>query len=304
MGSRKRRPTIGLTLGDPGGIGPEIVDKALADRSVRALAEFVVFGRDRGMPIPKDLTAVHEPTADGGEAAVGWILDAIAAAMAGDIDAIVTAPISKEAIHLAGYNWPGHTEILKEKTGAERAVMTMIGGGLRVALVTTHVSVAKLPSVLKKKDIADTIRISDRGMREYFGFDPPRIAVCGLNPHAGEAGLFGREEAEVIAPAIEAARSQGVHCTGPVPADVVFHQALQGRYDAVVAMYHDQATIPVKLLAFETGVNVTLGLPIIRTSPDHGTAFDIAGKGVADPGSLAEAIWLAVDMARRKGKAR
>jgi len=139
-------------------------------------------------------------------------------------------------------------------------------------------------------------------MRDYFGFDPPRIAVCGLNPHAGEAGMFGAEEVKIITPAIETARSEGIDCAGPVPADVVFHQALKGKYDAVVAMYHDQATIPVKLLAFETGVNVTLGLPIIRTSPDHGTAFDIAGKGIANPGSMIEAIRLAGDMARRRGE--
>ncbi|NOZ19486.1 MAG: 4-hydroxythreonine-4-phosphate dehydrogenase PdxA [Planctomycetes bacterium] len=304
MGSPEPRPTIGITLGDPGGIGPEVVDKALSDKAIRKLAKFIVFGRDAETPIPQKLTSTHEPTADGGEMAVGWILAAIAAAMSGDIDAIVTAPISKEAIHLAGYNWPGHTEILKEKTGAERAVMTMVGGGLRVALATTHVAIAKLSSALKKDDVADTIRVTDRGMREYFGFDPPRIAVCGLNPHAGERGMFGWEEAEIIAPAMEAVRREGIDTEGPVPADVVFHQALKGKFDAVVAMYHDQATIPVKLLAFERGVNVTLGLPIIRTSPDHGTAFDIAGKGIADPGSMIEAIRLAADMARRKGERR
>jgi len=311
MGSPERRLRIALTLGDPGGIGPEIISKALSRADVRELGKFVVFGQkalieadvevsDAGHPVPAEAAHTHRPTADGGRASVAWILAAIEAAQSGDVDAVVTAPISKEAMKLGGHSWPGHTEILKEKTGAERAVMTMVGGGLRVALVTTHMAVADVPAALTREDIHDTTTITDNALRRYFGCRAPRIAVCALNPHAGESGMFGDEDEEVIAPAIESARAQGVDCTGPVPADVVFHQALKGNYDAVVAMYHDQGTIPVKLLAFETGVNVTLGLPIIRTSPDHGTAYDIAGQGIADPGSMVEAIRLAASMAARK----
>lgn len=314
MGSSERRRVIGITLGDPAGIGPEIVGKALSDRLIGELADFVVFGSadlcpgkgvrvdDAGERPTRETTGARRPTAAGGRASVAWVLAAIRAAMAGEVDAIVTAPISKEAMKLADYPWPGHTEILKEKTGAERAVMMMVGGGLRVALVTTHVAIARLPSAIRREDVLATIRITEAALRSGFGRPSPRIAVCGLNPHSGEAGMFGGEEAEVILPAIEEARAQGMDCSGPVPADVVFHQALHGRWDAVVAMYHDQATIPVKLLAFETGVNVTLGLPIIRTSPDHGTAYDIAGRGIADPGSIVEAIRLAAHMADRKGR--
>jgi 4-hydroxythreonine-4-phosphate dehydrogenase len=311
MGSPERRLRIALTLGDPGGIGPEIISKALSKSDVLELGEFVVFGQrelieadvevsDAGHPVPPEAADTHGPTPEGGRASVAWILAAIEAAQSGDVDAVVTAPISKEAMKLGGHSWPGHTEILKEKTGSERAVMTMVGGGLRVALVTTHMAVADVPAALTRQDIHDTTAITDDALRRYFACRAPRIAVCALNPHAGESGMFGAEDEAVIAPAIEAARAQGIDCTGPVPADVVFHQAFKGAYDAVVAMYHDQGTIPVKLLAFETGVNVTLGLPIIRTSPDHGTAYDIAGQGTADPGSMVEAIRLAASMAARK----
>ena len=327
-------PTIGITLGDPNGIGPEVVAKALLGPEIRRLARFWIIaeGWDKlplvasnqwhTMELTEDvLTTLRGttttlrswqappsqgprspgPTAASGRAAVESVLKAIELAVNGEIDAIVTAPISKEAIRMAGYPWPGHTEILAEGTGTKHPVMTMVGGGLIVALVTTHVSMRDLPKRITKEKVLATIRIANEGLKRYWGIRKPRIAVCGLNPHAGEAGLFGQEEIREILPAIRKARKEGIQCTGPLPADVVYYQAHRRLYDGVVAMYHDQANIPVKMLGFESGVNVTLGLPIIRTSPDHGTAYDIAWKGVADPGSMIAAIRLAVQMAKRNG---
>jgi len=320
-----RKPIIGITLGDPNGIGPEVVAKALTRPAIRRLAAFrlIIAG---WKPAPaflpfesatlqgralshfcRDVLAQlgkgrlrRGPTKASGRAAVESVLKAITLAMAGEIDAIVTAPISKEAVRKAGYPWPGHTEILAERTGTEHPVMTMVGGGLIVPLVTTHVSMRDLPKRITREKVLRTIRVIANGLRRYWGIPRPRIAVCGLNPHAGEAGQFGREEIERIAPAIRAAQKEGINCLGPLPADVVYYQARKGVYDAVVAMYHDQANIPVKMLAFESGVNVTLGLPIIRTSPDHGTAYDIAGKGVAHPGSMIAAIKMAVNMVLKR----
>ena len=232
------------------------------------------------------------------------ILRAVELAQAGNVDAIVTAPINKAAIHKAGYAWPGHTEMLADRTGTKKPVMMMVGGGLRVPLATTHAAIKDLPKLITRQNVLRTIEIADAALRAYFGLKAPKLAVCGLNPHAGEQGRFGVEESRRIAPAISDARERGVECAGPFPADVVFGQALKGRFDAVVAMYHDQGNIPVKLLAFESGVNVTLGLPIIRTSPDHGTAYDIVRRGIADPRSMVAAIKLAVRMARAHGPRR
>ncbi|MGD0999130.1 MAG: 4-hydroxythreonine-4-phosphate dehydrogenase PdxA [Candidatus Brocadiia bacterium] len=330
-----RKPLIGITIGDPSGIGPEVVLRALADRRVRAAARFMVFGsaavlhrvareldlhavRLRGVtdePIGRDagpflmecgecpgrLALLGRPTAAGGAASAAWIECAVQMALDRRIDAVVTAPISKEALHKAGYDWPGHTEMIAESAGVRKPVMMMAGGGLRVALVTTHAAIKDLPGLITRKNVLDTIRIVHRDLRRWFGLRKPRIAVCGLNPHAGEAGLFGREEAKSIAPAIRQARREGIACDGPIPADAAFTPKLRARHDAFVAMFHDQACIPVKMLAFDSGVNVTLGLPIIRTSPDHGTAYDIVRQGTADPGSMIAAILLAADMARRHG---
>ena len=329
------RPLLGVSLGDPCGIGPEIVLRALASRRARAAARFLIFGSGEilrrvadafGMRLPR-LCIVEEredlkgrrgpfllecarcrpgialrarPTAEGGRASVEWIEAAVRYALDGRIDGIVTAPINKEAVHKAGYDWPGHTELIAARTGAKKPVMTMIGGGLRVALVTTHAAIADLPRLVTRREVLETLRIVHRDMRRYFGLPRPRIAVCGLNPHAGEAGRFGLEEIRAIVPAVRRARAEGIACDGPTPADVVFTRRQLASHDAVVAMYHDQANIPVKMLAFDRGVNVTLGLPIIRTSPDHGTAYDIARKGVANPGSMIEAILLAAHMARRR----
>ena len=333
--SKPRKKVLGITMGDPCGIGPEIILRALGNRRARAAACFVVFGNaeilqrvsaahslrmphfERVHPIdslqgrrgpflmecgrcPSRLALLAKPTADGGRASVASIEGAIRDALEGRIDAIVTAPITKEALYRAGYDWPGHTELLAARTHTKKPVMTMVGGGLRVALVTTHAAIADLPRLITAKNVLDTLRIVHRDLRTYFGFRRPRIAVCGLNPHAGEAGKFGKEESRAIAPAVRRARTEGIRCDGPTPADVVFTRRHLARHDAAVAMYHDQANIPVKMLAFERGVNVTLGLPIIRTSPDHGTAYDIVRRGVADPSSLIEAILLAAHMAKRR----
>jgi len=324
MASHSQPITIGVTLGDPAGIGAEVVVKALLHMGDLPQAQFVVFGdrdlflsaaslcgdkalavedriadfRDEGRKVAH-LAGTGKASAEGGEAAAAWIMAGIQAAMQGEIAALVTAPISKLALKMAGYHWPGHTEMLQEKTGAARAVMMMAGGGLRIAMVTTHVAVSALPQAITIEGILSTIAITADAMKRFFGCAEPKIGVCGLNPHAGERGRFGDEEKKVIRPAIERARQAGIEAFGPVAGDVIFRLALGGEYDAVVAMFHDQATIPVKLLAFETGVNVTLGLPIIRTSPDHGTAYDIAGKGCADERSMVQAIRLAARMAAK-----
>jgi 4-hydroxythreonine-4-phosphate dehydrogenase len=321
-----RKPLIGITLGDPSGIGPETVLRALADRGARAAARFMVFGSAAVLhrvahgfhldapsfrhpsdspflmecsECPARLALLGRSTAAGGAASVAWIECAVQMALDGRIDAVVTAPISKEAIHKAGYDWPGHTEMIAESVGVRKPVMMMVAGDLRVALVTTHAAIKDLPRLITRKNVLDTIRIVDRDLKSRFGLPKPRIGVCGLNPHAGEAGLFGTEEKKAIAPAIRQAQREGIACDGPIPADAAFTPKLRARYDVFVAMFHDQACIPVKLLAFDSGVNVTLGLPIIRTSPDHGTAYDIVRKGTANPGSMVAAILLAAEMARR-----
>ena len=332
MAKGRKKPLLGVTLGDPCGIGPEVVLRALADPHAGTAARFVVFGSGdilrhvaekfrlrppaiveveateniEGRPGPFLIDSVRcrldfalrgEPIAEAGRAAIEWIGAAVRKAFTHEIDGVVTAPINKEAIHKAGYDWPGHTEMIASITGADRPVMMMVGGGLRVALVTTHKAIAELPGAITTKNVLETIRVLNHDLRRYFGPAKPRIAVCALNPHAGEAGRFGREEIVTIAPAVRRARAEGIDCDGPTSADVVFTRQQLASHDAVVAMYHDQATIPVKMLAFNRGVNVTLGLPIIRTSPDHGTAYDIVRKGTADPGSMIEATLLAARMA-------
>jgi len=332
MKTRKNKPVLGITMGDPCGIGPELVLRLLRSRKARAAARFIVFGSAKilekvgraldlslppmqtkspgeplhdarhpllidTVPCPARLALYGKATAPGGRAAIAWIAQAIEEAKARRIDALVTAPINKEAVLKGGHKWPGHTEMLAEHTGAEKPVMMMVGGGLRAALVTTHVAMSRLPALITMKSVLQTIRITHRDLIRYFGLKQPRILVCGLNPHAGEAGRFGREEITAIAPAVRRARREGIACKGPLPADVVFTRRRMTQYDTAVAMYHDQANIPVKLLAFEEGVNVTLGLPIIRTSPDHGTAFDIVAKGVADPRSIIAAALMAARMA-------
>ena len=263
---------LAITLGDPAGIGPEVVDKALLDRWD---AEFTVVGSRSG----------------GGREALAAIDEAIDLALAKKVDGIVTAPGSKERITKLGVPFVGHTEHLAARAGVKLPVMLFVAGSLRVALVTTHAAIRKLPALLTPDRILGILRETSNGLRDFFGVLEPRLAVCGLNPHAGEGGEFGREEIDVIAPAIELARKEGLRAEGPYAADTIWKRPC----DAIVAMYHDQGLGPIKAM-HPDAVNVTLGLPFVRTSPDHGTAFDIAGKGVADPGPMKAAIRTAIAM--------
>jgi 4-hydroxythreonine-4-phosphate dehydrogenase len=285
-------PRIALTLGDPAGVGPEIVAKAMVDPRVRAVCEPVPYG-------PADLSGFRpgELSADAGRAAYDAVRRAVADAQAGDVAAIATAPVNKEAFALAGLSWRGHTELLADLTGARRVAMMFYSRPLRVVLATVHVALSEVPSLLTREWLEELIRLSAAELPR-FGFASPRLGVAGLNPHAGEHGVIGAEDDAVIRPAVEACRAAGIPVLGPFPADTLFVRATRGEFDAVIACYHDQGLIPVKLVAFGHAVNVTLGLPIIRTSVDHGTAFDIAGKGVADPGSMIEAVLLAAQLAR------
>jgi 4-phospho-D-threonate 3-dehydrogenase / 4-phospho-D-erythronate 3-dehydrogenase len=285
-------PRVAITIGDPAGIGPEIAAKAAADPRVREVCVPVLFGR-----IYTPGIRAGALSAEAGRAAYEAVVAAAGAAMSGEVDAIATAPINKEALALAGLPWRGHTDLLAHLTGAAPVAMMFYSEALRVVLATVHVPLAEVPRALTRAALDDVIRLSARGLPR-FGFERPRLAVCGLNPHAGEGGVLGDEERRVMAPAIEACRRDGIGVTGPYPADTLFVRASRGEFDAVIACYHDQGLIPVKLLAFGKAVNVTLGLPIIRTSVDHGTAFDIAGRHAADHGSMVEAVRLAARLAR------
>jgi 4-hydroxythreonine-4-phosphate dehydrogenase len=324
---------LGITIGDPGGIGPEVALKAIAAASARpstrvehvligptslwqAHAEILAGTHPREAGVYGELVRAlpHIDTPDPGEGlapelgrtgqrhgavALAAISAAVGAALDGRIDAIVTAPVSKDGLAAAGSNHPGHTEILCELAKAEDSTMLLAGGGLRVALATIHVALREVPGLLTR---ALLIRKMEhlRGFLLDQGIPDPRISVCGLNPHAGENGLFGREEIEIIRPVIDEACSRGWKMSGPTPADTIFMEMLDGKTDAILAMYHDQGLIPVKTLAFDSAVNITLGLPIIRTSPDHGTAFGIAGKGIASHASFEAALVMAEDMVRRR----
>lgn len=232
-----------------------------------------------------------------GAASVSFILKAVDLAQRGIIDALVTGPINKEAINLAGYHYPGHTELLADLTRSKEVGMMIMGGPLKIMFVTTHVAIRRLPDALNANGILRAIRLADRAMREYFGIAKPRIGVAALNPHAGEGGLFGEDERLNILPASRRARRMGIDASDPLPADTLFGKAGRGEFDAVVAMYHDQGLIPLKMVSFGECVNMTVGLPIIRTSVDHGTAFDIVGKGIAECGSLLEALIMAARLA-------
>jgi 4-hydroxythreonine-4-phosphate dehydrogenase len=287
-----RRPRVAITSGDPAGIGPEIAARAAADPRVTEACDPVVFGHPSGSAFQ-----AGQLSAEAGRAAYDTIVRAVDAAMADEVDAIATAPVNKEAFKLAGLPWAGHTDLLGHLTGARRVAMMFHSEPLRVVLATVHVPLANVAGVLTKDLMADTIELTARELPR-FGYERPRIGVAGLNPHAGEHGLFGREEETAIAPAVAACRAKGVDVSGPHPGDTIFVRARRGEFDVVVACYHDQGLIPIKLLAFGQAVNVTLGLPIIRTSVDHGTAFDIAGKGIADPESMIAAVLLAARLAR------
>ena len=324
-------PIVGITMGDPAGIGPEIIAKALADHRLYKICRPVVLGDPEILASacsifskrlslniissPLDSTADHHkidfialsdlkknnilpgrPTVEGGRAMVEYIIRAVNMAINGELDAMVTCPISKVLMHRAGYEYEGHTQLISHLTETDKYVMMLAGDKLRVALVTIHMALRDVPDTLNREMVVETIEITARAMKEDLGFNEPKIAVAALNPHAGESGLFGSEEENIIGPAVKNAMEKGIKVYGPLPADTLFHKAAERSYEAVVAMYHDQGLIPLKLLHFSDAVNVTLGLPIIRTSVDHGTAYDIAGTGVADESSLKAAITMAALM--------
>jgi 4-hydroxythreonine-4-phosphate dehydrogenase len=319
---------LAITMGDPGGIGPEIIIRAIASEEIRGLCTAIVIGDrcvmeealrlvdlplrlkvvanpGKSNPSPDiieliDICALRDfkkgwPTTEGGRACAAYVRTAVRLALDKKVDGIVTAPISKEALKIAGMKWPGHTEMLAELTGTADYAMVLAGGPLRVILVTIHTELKKVPALVTKENVLRTVHLAARACR-MLGLKNPRIGVAGLNPHAGEAGLFGDEEMRAIFPAVEEARRNGIPVSGPFPPDTIFRRAYQGDFDMVVCMYHDQGLIPLKMIAFDKGVNITVGLPFIRTSPDHGTAYDIAWQGVANPSSMIEAIRLASGM--------
>ncbi|MQA30404.1 MAG: 4-hydroxythreonine-4-phosphate dehydrogenase PdxA [Luteitalea sp.] len=285
------RPRVAITSGDPAGIGPEIAAMAAADPRVVEVCQPVLYQPPGHARFPAGVLS-----ADAGRAAFDLIVRAVNDALGGEVDAVATAPVNKEAFRLAGLPWAGHTDLLAHLTGAPHVAMMFHSDALRVVLATIHIPLGAVPAALTQASLEATIALTARELPR-FGLPRPRIAVAGLNPHAGEHGLFGREELDAIAPAIAACRRRGIDVSGPFPGDTIFVRATRGEFDLVVACYHDQGLIPVKLLAFGQAVNVTLGLPIIRTSVDHGTAFDIAGRGTADPGSMIGAVLLAARLA-------
>jgi 4-hydroxythreonine-4-phosphate dehydrogenase len=288
---KESKPRIAITSGDPAGIGPEIAQKAAADTRVLDVCEPIVYGPPDGLRFEPGVLS-----ASAGRAAYDVLRAAVRDARAGRVAAVATAPVNKLAFARAGLPWKGHTDLLAELTGAPRVAMMFWSEPLKVILATVHVALADVPRVLTRDLLEGIIDLTVRELPR-FGIAAPRLALAGLNPHAGEEGVIGSEEQQVLAPVVEAARARGIDIRGPFPGDTIFVRASRGEFDAVIACYHDQGLIPVKLLAFGTAVNVTLGLPIIRTSVDHGTAFDIAGKGVADPSSMIAATLLAARLA-------
>ncbi|HIJ96998.1 MAG TPA: 4-hydroxythreonine-4-phosphate dehydrogenase PdxA [Desulfuromonadales bacterium] len=329
------KPLIAITMGDPSGIGPEIIvqtlqspdgadlcvplvigDRLALERAISVcsspltIQEILQPGEARAVPcgtIPllalshlteADMT-YGAPSIAAGDAVFRYICHAAELCLHGAVAAMATAPISKEAMHRAGHDYPGHTELLAELCGTDDFVMMLAGELLRVSLVTIHEALHDVPGLVTFEQVLKTIRITSEGVRRLTGKRSPRLAVLALNPHCGEAGKFGRQEAEIIEPAIRQAQREGITAEGPLAADTLFHFAQKGEYDGVVAMYHDQGLIPLKMLHFDDAVNITLGLPIVRTSVDHGTAYNLAGKGTASAGSLVAAIKMAAVLARR-----
>jgi 4-hydroxythreonine-4-phosphate dehydrogenase len=291
------RPRVGITVGDPAGIGPEIARKAAAHPDVLSVCEPVLYGPSSDAELAAFPPGRLSPAA--GAAAFRAIVQAVEDATAGTIAAVATAPINKEAFALADIPWRGHTELLGHLTGARRVAMMFHADALRVVLATVHIPLRLVPGALNRARLEEVVDLTAEELPR-FGFPSPRLAVCGLNPHAGEHGVIGTEEQDELRPAIDACRSRGVSVDGPFPSDTIFLRAMRGEFDCVIACYHDQGLIPVKMAAFGRAVNVTLGLPIVRTSVDHGTAFDIAGRGVADASSMVEAVKLAARLARSR----
>jgi 4-hydroxythreonine-4-phosphate dehydrogenase len=322
---------IAITMGDPGGIGPEVIVKSLSSSEIREYCAPIVIGNAGILQEAVKLTGHHlkiqcvsnvldvkplkgtiavldikspsrfkkrAASKNAGKAVVQYIRKAVELALKKEVQALVTAPLSKESLNLAGFQWRGHTEFLAELTKTKDFTMMFVSDTLKLILSTIHVPLRDVPRAINEKLVFKTIVLAQRGA-EMIGIKKPRIAVAGLNPHAGESGLMGKEEMSAITPAVNSARRKGFNVSGPYPPDVVFYKAYNGYFDIVVSMYHDQGLIPFKMLAFESGVNVTVGLPIIRTSPDHGTAFDIAWKNMANPSSMLEALKLASKLASR-----
>jgi 4-hydroxythreonine-4-phosphate dehydrogenase len=284
-------------VGDPAGIGPEIALKAAGHADVLAICEPVLYGPATAPELAG--FEIGQVSARAGKSAYDAILRAVADAQAGRIEALATAPINKEAFAAAGVPWRGHTELLAHLTHSPRFAMMFYAAELCVVLATVHIALAEVPAALTPELLDATIALAAAELPR-FGHPRAKLAVAGLNPHAGEHGVIGREEDDVLRPAIAACRARGIDVEGPFPADTIFLRAMKGEFDAVIACYHDQGLIPVKMAAFGRAVNVTLGLPIVRTSVDHGTAFDIAGRGIADPSSLIEAVRLAAKLAKRE----
>src|SRR4030042_1610964 len=330
----KNLPVIGITMGDPSGIGPEIIKKTISEPTLNELCRPVVYGdpgaldvdvkgisspsikdirrpnESQGTPgqidlivcsrLKRDSMIPGKPSFEGGSSMVQYIVKATEEAISREISAIVTSPINKALMNEAGHHFEGHTQLISHITGAKDFVMMLAGERLRVTLVTIHCALKDVSINIDEAGIFKTITGTFKGLKEDFAIKNPRIAVAALNPHGGEAGLFGVEEKEIIIPAVRRARNEGYNVTGPLSPDTVYHKAAAGDFDAVVSMYHDQGLIPLKLLHFSDAVNVTLGLPIIRTSVDHGPAYDIAGKGVADPSSLKAAIRMAAEIVENR----
>lgn len=331
------KPIIAITMGDPSGVGPEVIAKALADPEITGIcrplvigdpgameraiavtgqslrlrlveglptrdAEKVLFLRPLSSLAPTDME-YGGPSSEAGDAMFRYINEAVRLCLAGEAAAMVTAPISKASLNRGGHRYPGHTELLADLTGCSEYVMMLAGDRLRVTLVTIHEALADVPRLITFDRVLATIRTTHHGLHTYFRKNP-RLAVLALNPHCGERGLFGDEERRFIAPAVEAARAEGIDARGPLSADMLFHFAARGDYDGVVCMYHDQGLIPLKLLHFHDAVNVTLGLPIIRTSVDHGTAYDLAGTGKASHISMMASIRTAVGMVSMAGQSQ
>ncbi|MFH0840073.1 MAG: 4-hydroxythreonine-4-phosphate dehydrogenase PdxA [Candidatus Omnitrophota bacterium] len=320
--SPSSKPLVALTMGDPSGIGAEIILQALAKPAIKKIADYIVVGdlrvlekanhilQRRGMPSifkPASINVLDlqnvrmggfsfgKERADYGRASIEYIREAFRLVRSGAADSLVTAPINKSSAKKSGFKFPGHTEYLAALSGAKDYVMMLAGGPLRVSLVTRHVRLKKVSRILTSPGIERTINITLKALKDDLGISNPRVGVCALNPHASDGGIFGDEEKKIISPAVNKFRRQGV--SGPYPADALFYDAYHGRFDCVICLYHDQGLIPLKMIARDRGVNITLGLGFVRTSPDHGTAFDIAGKGKADPRSMEMAIKMAVDMA-------
>lgn len=306
----KDLPVIAITMGDPAGIGPEIILKSFAKNKISKYCIPLIIGDVAFLkktaeslnipPLPASIRLVDlknipqkliigKPSRSGGAAAAEYIESAVELTLNKEAAAIVTAPISKEALFMAGYKYPGHTEMLAELTDTKDYAMMLAAKDLRIVLVTTHAAIKDISGLINRKKVLKIIRLTHSSLK-LWGFSKPKIAVSALNPHAGEGGIFGKEEIKIIAPAIKDAKSEGINADGPFPADTLFVPAKRKKFDAIIVMYHDQGLIPVKMASFGRAVNITLGLPFIRTSVDHGTAYDIAGKGLADPSSLIEAV--------------